>query len=146
MSEPIDLGRICMCLNAPDLDATAGFYEKLGFRRTGGAKGSAEENRILRQGVTILAFFDFLRYNMLNFRGASIHAVFTELSSRGFQCWEYNTGPELQLMVDDAENRCQTTSAAPLRLLIRMDSTSSSIRIHRSASRTRTASGCRTRW
>jgi len=34
MAEPVDLGRITLCLNAAGVNETAAFYERLGFRAT----------------------------------------------------------------------------------------------------------------
>lgn len=100
MAEPIDLGRITLCLNAADVDETATFYERLGFRATGvDAPGL---RRTLIQGRTVLTFMSFLRRPLVNFRGASIHALVTKLAKRGFQIVDHNLpDPELQLMLDD---------------------------------------------
>ena len=99
MSEPVDLGRICLCLNAPDVEETAAFYERLGFRSTG--VDAPKLRRSLIHGNTILTFMSFLEGPLINYRGASIHAVVTELAARGFEIIGHNTGPELQLMLDE---------------------------------------------
>ena len=102
MSQPIDLGRTCLCLKAADVDDTAAFYEKLGFRSTG--EDAPKQRRSLIQGATILTFMSFLKANLINYRGASIHAVETELKARGITILGHNTGPELELMLDDDGN------------------------------------------
>ena len=100
MSDPIDLGRPFACIASKRLDETAAFYQKLGF----GLRPDdppVPQVRALRQGTTTLCWLDFLNYSMVNYRGASIHAMATELASRGFQCWGLNhRGPEHQLFLD----------------------------------------------
>ena len=102
MSQPIDLGRTCLCLKVADVDDTAAFYEKLGFRSTG--EDAPKQRRSLIQGATILTFRNFLPRSLINYRGASIHALVTELKARGLAILGHNTGPELQLMLDDDGN------------------------------------------
>ena len=103
MPEPIDLGRPFICLRVDDLDATVAFYEKLGFTSNEVLSPAQQaEVRFLRQGTTAFAFFSFYDHPNVNYRGASIHAMATELTSRGFQCWGLNQrGPESELFLDD---------------------------------------------
>ncbi len=92
MSEPIDLGWFCICLNAADVEASAEFYEKLGFREIG---ETAPKVRIsLAHGTDVLTPMNFLKANHINFRGGDIDALATELKSRGFEVRGLNTGPE----------------------------------------------------
>jgi catechol 2,3-dioxygenase-like lactoylglutathione lyase family enzyme len=100
MSEPIDLGRICLCVNVADVDRTAAFYQRIGFRPTG--VDAPKLRKTLVQGRTILTFMSFLDSLLINYRGASIHAVATELAGRGFEIVGHNRPhPELQLMLDE---------------------------------------------
>ena len=79
MSRPIDLGQICLCVNAADVDETAAFYERLGFRSTG--LDAPKIRRSVTHGSTILTFMSFLERPLSNYRGASIHALITELAA-----------------------------------------------------------------
>jgi catechol 2,3-dioxygenase-like lactoylglutathione lyase family enzyme len=59
-----------------------------------------------------LAFFSFIKFPNVNYRGASIHAMATELTSRGFQCWGIKQrGPETQLFLDDDGNELRDNEA-----------------------------------
>ena len=104
MSNPIDLGRPFLCVANKRLDQTAAYYQKLGFSLRPDDP-PVPQVRALRQGPTNFALFDFLKDNSINYRGASIHAMVTELTARGFQCRGHNVGvSELNLMQDDDGN------------------------------------------
>ena len=79
MSDPIDLGRPFICLIGGDLDKTAAFYRKLGFTSQHSPPAGY---RLLRQGTNSFAFFDFYTHPNVNYRGASIHAIASELTNR----------------------------------------------------------------
>ena len=113
MPEPIDLGRPFICLSVDDLDATVAFYEKLGFTSNEVLSPAQQaEVRFLRQGAIALAFFRFIKFPNVNYRGASIHAMASELTGRGFQCWGRNQrGPETQLFLDDNGNELPDNEA-----------------------------------
>jgi predicted lactoylglutathione lyase len=113
MPNPIDLGRPFICLKGVDLPATDVFYEKLGFTSKKDLSPAQQAgNRFLRQGTTALAFFNFIKFPNVNYRGASIHAMATELTRHGFQCWGLNhRGPETQLFLDEDGNELPDNEA-----------------------------------
>ena len=117
MADSIDLGRPFVCIASKRLDETAAFYKKLGF----GLRPDdppVPQVRALRQGTTTLVWLSFLDYSMINYRGASIHAMATELTSRGFQCWGLDQrGPEHQLFRDDEGNELPDNEAGSFTII-----------------------------
>ena len=85
------LGRLCLCLDVVDLDATCSFYSHLGFSPVG---EDAPGLRVsMANGAHVLTFMSFLNSPVLNFRGGHIYELLTELSQCGFVIEEYNTEP-----------------------------------------------------
>ncbi len=119
MPDPIDIGRPFICLSVDDLDATVAFYEKLGFTSNEVLSPAQQAQvRFLRQGTIALAFFSFIKFPNVNYRGAAIHAMAIELTSRGFQCWGLKQrGPELQLFLDDDGNELPDNEAGAFTIL-----------------------------
>ena len=93
------LGRLCLCLDVVDLDATCSFYSHLGFSPVG---EDAPGLRVsMANGAHVLTFMSFLNSPVLNFRGGHIYELLTELSQCGFVIEEYNTEPGTLLMKDE---------------------------------------------
>ena len=107
--EGLALGRLCLCLDVADLDATCSFYSRLGFRPVG---EDAPGLRVsMANGAHVLTFMSFLNSPVLNFRGGHIHELLTELAPSGFVIEAYNTEPDTQLMRNEngdplPENEC----------------------------------------
>ncbi|MGE4607665.1 MAG: VOC family protein [Myxococcota bacterium] len=101
MSRPVDLGQICLCVNAADVDETAAFYERLGFRSTG--LDAPKIRRSVAHGSTILTFMSFLERPLINYRGASIHALITELAARGFEILNLDQSAQLLMLDENGE-------------------------------------------
>lgn len=84
MSEPQQskLGAMAVCLCVADLQASYGFYAKLGFSQAG---GSVDEGwAILRDGENELHLFQgHIASNTLNFRGGDVFAIAADLKQRG---------------------------------------------------------------
>lgn len=104
------LGFYSVCLRATSLEKTVSFYKKLGFEPTG---EDAPGLRVsLKYGNDALTFMSFLNDNLINFRGAHIHNLKREISSREIEIktFEELDGEE-RLMLDDQgkplpENEC----------------------------------------
>lgn len=99
----MDLGAFSVSLAVADLDASRTFYEKLGFRVTG---GDAEENwLILVNGTTIIGLFHgMFEGNILTFNPGLNNDMaevepFTDV--RQIQSALDDAGVELQNRVDD---------------------------------------------
>ncbi len=107
--EGLALGRLCLCLDVDDLDATCSFYSHLGFSPVG---EDAPGLRVsMANGTHVLTFMSFLNGPVLNLRGGHIHELLAELSQCGFVIEEYNTEPGTLLMRDESgdplpENEC----------------------------------------
>lgn len=104
------LGFCNLCLQTGRLDETVAFYRGLGFGPTG---EDAPGLRVsLAKGPDVLTFMTFLEGDVINFRGAHIHALMTELRAAGVRVTGYNRRPDQQpLMVDETgvplpENAC----------------------------------------
>ncbi len=104
------LGFYNLCLRTDSLDETVGFYRRLGFVRTG---EDAPGLRVsLARGRDVLTFMTFLEGDVINFRGAHIHKLMTELHTAGVRVTGYNIRADQQpLAVDEAgvplpENEC----------------------------------------
>ena len=111
MPDLIDLGRPFICIASKRLDESVAFYQELGFSLRPDDPPVAEV-RALRQGPTNFAFLNFVKANSINYRGASIHTMAAELTSRGFQCWGLNhRGTESQLFLDDEGNELPNNEA-----------------------------------
>ena len=93
------LGFYSICLKTTDLDETVGYYRRLGFVPTG---EDAPGLRIsLANGEDALTFMSFLDANLVNFRGAHIHRLMSELQAAGIGIADYNVRPDQQpLMLD----------------------------------------------
>ncbi|MYE13962.1 MAG: hypothetical protein F4X99_20370 [Gammaproteobacteria bacterium] len=104
------LGFYNLCLQTECLDETVSFYRELGFVPTG---EDAPGLRVsLAQGADVLTFMTFLEGDVINFRGAHIHKLMTELRRGGVRVTGYNIRADQQpLAVDEAgvplpENEC----------------------------------------
>ena len=104
------LGFYNLCLKTACLDGTVAFYRRLGFGPTG---EDAPGLRVsLAKGPDVLTFMTFLEGDVINFRGAHIHALMTALRAAGVDVTGYNRRADQQpLMVDEAgaplpENAC----------------------------------------
>ena len=104
------LGFYNLCLRTERLDETVAFYRRLGFAPTG---EDAPGLRVsLAKGPDVLTFMTFLQGDVINFRGAHIHALMTELRAAGVGVTGYNIRADQQpLAVDEAgvplpENAC----------------------------------------
>lgn len=103
MNDPIDLGNPFMCIQSTRLDETADFYRKLGFSLRPDNRPQPTA-RALRQGPTNLGFLSFVKANSINYRGASVHALVTDLTARGIECHGHNAGVRPVLFQDDDGN------------------------------------------
>ena len=104
------LGFYNLCLKTADLEGSVAFYERLGFARTG---EDAPGLRVsVGNGTDVLTFMTFLDTDVINFRGAHVHRLMTEIEAAGLCVTGYNERPDQQpLMVDEAgvplpENAC----------------------------------------
>jgi catechol 2,3-dioxygenase-like lactoylglutathione lyase family enzyme len=78
----LDLGWFELCLPVNELPVSTAWYESIGFRRVGGQPEHGWA--IMNNGNAELALMKGLPSMWLNFRGADIGALATELKSRGF--------------------------------------------------------------
>lgn len=94
------LGFYNLCLQTGRLEETVAFYRGLGFGPTG---EDAPGLRVsLAKGPDVLTFMTFLEGDVINFRGAHIHALMTDLRSAGVGVTGYNIRADQQpLAVDE---------------------------------------------
>lgn len=104
------LGFYNLCLQTGRLDETVAFYRGLGFGPTG---EDAPGLRVsLAKEPDVLTFMTFLEGDVINFRGAHIHALMTEMRAAGVRVTDHNRRADQQpLMVDETgvplpENAC----------------------------------------
>ena len=104
------LGFCNLCLKTGNLKESAAFYRELGFEPAG---EDAPGLRVsLANGPDVLTFMTFLETDVINFRGAHIHALMTEPDAAGLRVEGYNERADQQpLMVDEEgvplpENEC----------------------------------------
>ena len=77
-------GRMVVCLNVKDLNASCDFYGKLGFERVGG--NPAENWAVVNDGENELHLFQgHVASNTLNFRGGDVFAIAAGLAARGLK-------------------------------------------------------------
>ena len=110
-----DLGAFSISLAVKDLDASIGFYEKLGFEALGGGEGW----RMMKMGETVIGLFQgMFEKNMLTFnpgwdqnaealdRFTDIRALQAELKARGLtlksEVDPASTGPA-SIMLEDPD-------------------------------------------
>ena len=110
-----DLGAFSISLAVKDLDASIGFYEKLGFEALGGDEGG----RMMKMGETVIGLFQgMFEKNMLTFnpgwdqnaealdRFTDIRALQAELKARGLtlksEVDPASTGPA-SIMLEDPD-------------------------------------------
>lgn len=103
MPSEVDLGYVALCLNATDVEKTAAFYKTLGFL-SGDPNDVSGVREIVQFGSTVFTFMNFLESPCLNYRGASMHAVATELEKRNFKILGQNEGGQVELMLDKDGN------------------------------------------
>ena len=78
------LGKMFLCLNVKDLQASVDFYQKVGFSMTGG--DLAEKWAILNDGENELHVFEgHVVSNTLNFRGGDVFEIAEALKERGLE-------------------------------------------------------------
>ena len=94
-SESIDLGRVSLCAFANPREATCEFYRRLGFQpdpEDARAEPNPQREAVLSNGQARVFFMDFVKKSPehaitgapINFRGANVREIATELSRRGF--------------------------------------------------------------
>jgi lactoylglutathione lyase len=82
MESEITLGWFELCLKVGDIARSLAFYQKLGFRQTGGTIG--EKCVIMQYGACRIALYqDYLENNLLNFRGGNVMEIAQQLEERG---------------------------------------------------------------
>lgn len=76
------LGKLFVCLNVKDLQASVDFYQKVGLAMTGG--DLADKWAILSDGENDLHVFEgHVVSNTLNFRGGDVFAIAAALKEQG---------------------------------------------------------------
>lgn len=82
METEMTLGWFELCLKVADITRSVAFYQKLGFRQTGGTIG--EKCVVMQYGSCRLALYEgYLENNMLNFRGGDVMEIAQLLEERG---------------------------------------------------------------
>lgn len=94
------LGFYSVCLKTGDLGADVDYYRRLGFKPVG---EDAPGLRVsLAYGDDSLTFMSFLDDNLINFRGAHIHQLKSQLETAGVAVKGYNELADQQpLMLDE---------------------------------------------
>ena len=95
------LGFCTLCLKTGNLKESVTFYGKLGFEPTG--EDAPGLRVLLANGPDVLTFMTFLETDVLNFRGAHIHALMTELDAAGLRVEGYNERADQQPLTVDEE-------------------------------------------
>ena len=79
----MELGAFSISLSVSDLDASKSFYEKLGFRQTG---GDGTGYLIMVNGTTIVGLFHgMFEENILTFNPPDVRAAQRRLAERGLE-------------------------------------------------------------
>ncbi|MGI9285897.1 MAG: VOC family protein [Pseudomonadales bacterium] len=77
-------GRLYICLNVKDLEASCAFYAKLGFAKTG--EKMEDGWAVINDGENELHLFQgHISSNMLNFRGGDVFAIAEALKGQGLE-------------------------------------------------------------
>ena len=97
------LGFYNICLRTDNLDKTVAFYRGLGFEPTG---EDAPGLRVsLANGEDVLTFMTFLDADLINFRGAHIHRLMSQIREAGLAVTGYNEMPDEQPLMLDATGK-----------------------------------------